>query len=63
MCFLLNNHATILTLTMQNVVKVFHKDTLIGNDSGIGGSGSDGYLTEEQEELTQPLEDGYLTEE
>ncbi|GKB26096.1 reverse transcriptase domain-containing protein [Tanacetum coccineum] len=28
-----------LNIIMRNVVKVFHKDTVLGNGSGIGGSG------------------------
>ncbi|PWA94034.1 reverse transcriptase zinc-binding domain-containing protein [Artemisia annua] len=29
-----------LNITMRNVVNVFHKDTILGNDRGVGGSGS-----------------------
>lgn len=52
-----------LNITTRNVVKIFHKNTLTGNGSSVGGSGSDGNLIEEQEGLTKPLEDGPLTEE
>ncbi|PWA72363.1 hypothetical protein CTI12_AA271440 [Artemisia annua] len=34
-----------INITMRNVVKVFHKDTVLGNDSGVDGSGSVGSTT------------------
>ncbi|GJW64714.1 AAA+ ATPase domain-containing protein, partial [Tanacetum coccineum] len=43
-----------LNITMRNVVKVFHKDTVPGSGSGVGGSGM---LMEEEEEIVKLIEE------
>ncbi|GJV77133.1 ribonuclease H-like domain-containing protein [Tanacetum coccineum] len=42
----------LLNITMRNVVKVFHKDSVPGNDSGVGGSG----MLMEEEEIVKLME-------
>ncbi|GJQ97658.1 ribonuclease H-like domain-containing protein [Tanacetum coccineum] len=42
-----------LNITMRNVVKVFHKDIVPGNGSGVGGSG----MLMEEEEIVKLMEE------
>ncbi|GKD57611.1 reverse transcriptase zinc-binding domain-containing protein [Tanacetum coccineum] len=42
-----------LNITMRNVVKVFHKDTVPGSGSGVGGSG----MLMEEEEIVKLIEE------
>ncbi|GKD75694.1 GPCR kinase [Tanacetum coccineum] len=42
-----------LNITMRNVIKVFHKDSVPGNGSGVGGSG----MLMEEEEIVKLMEE------
>ncbi|GJU25403.1 GPCR kinase [Tanacetum coccineum] len=42
-----------LNITMRNVVKVFHKDSVPGNDSDVGGSG----MLMKEEEIVKLMEE------
>nr|GEY05612.1 hypothetical protein [Tanacetum cinerariifolium] len=42
-----------LNITMRNVVKVFHKDSICNNGSGVGGSG----MLMEEEEIVELMEE------
>ncbi|GKB63798.1 hypothetical protein Tco_0919984 [Tanacetum coccineum] len=42
-----------LNITKRNVVKVFHKDSVAGNDSGVGGSG----MLMEEEKIVKLIEE------
>nr|GEV81906.1 EEIG1/EHBP1 N-terminal domain-containing protein [Tanacetum cinerariifolium] len=46
-----------LNITMRNVVKVFHKDTVPGSGSGVGGSGM-----LDEEEIMKLLEEKEMVE-
>ncbi|GKG45281.1 hypothetical protein Tco_0495359, partial [Tanacetum coccineum] len=46
-----------LNITMRNVVKVFHKDTVPGNGSGVGWSGM-----LDEEEIMKLLEEEEMDE-
>nr|GFB10978.1 GPCR kinase [Tanacetum cinerariifolium] len=42
-----------LSITMRNVIKVFHKDSVPGNGSGVGGSG----MLMEEEEIVKLMDE------